>query len=407
MAAGMVLAQAAAPAAPGSAQSVPARGAGRAGFTDLIAELTAGAEEAVPPQPALASPPLAAAGAKAVTTPLQGEHSATESGPSELRAPVATGSAKPQSAPGKPRDPATPAEVPVAVPLPLLPEASVPPPAVGAPAKPSAPAKGHDARLQIPRAPTTASATKRARQQPCQTTRRRSNRRRPQRCRTNQHRLPQWRCGPPQRTRVPTTRTQRQRGRSVRSETFCRPSLRSRHKSSSLPWWPVTPNFTARRLRRMPRRKLPARSAPIPQPPAPPAQAAAEITATVAARIGRAVQDGTHVLTMQLHPAELGRVEVRLSFHDSGVGVQMTLDRAETFDTFSRNRSAMEQHLADSGINLGTGGLDLRFGQQPGPLSTTVHSRCPHRAPGRRAAIQSAHLVTVDTRRADRHPCMR
>ncbi len=366
MAAGMVLAQAAAPAAPGSAQSVPARGAGRAGFTDLIAELTAGAEEAVPPQPALASPPLAAAGAKAVTTPLQGEHSATESGPSELRAPVATGSAKPQSAPGKPRDPATPAEVPVAVPLPLLPEASVPPPAVGAPAKPSAPAKGHDARLQIPRAPTTASAHE------TRTTAAMSD-----------HTTKEQPSTPATLPDQPTSTA----AMAVRPA----PAHPRADDATSTPTRPVgavgdllpvqsaeptqkqQPAMVASDAETSPLVASAPHAAPQiagaerthSQPPAPPAQAAAEITATVVARIGRAVQDGSHVLTMQLHPAELGRVEVRLSFHDSGVGVQMTLDRAETFDTFSRNRSAMEQHLADSGINLGTGGLDLRFGQQP------------------------------------------
>jgi flagellar hook-length control protein FliK len=107
--------------------------------------------------------------------------------------------------------------------------------------------------------------------------------------------------------------------------------------------------------------------APEPAVAAPPApqQAVQKAAETVAARIGRAVQDGNHVLTMQLHPAELGRVEVRLSFHDGGIGVQMTLDRPETYDAFTRNRDAMEQHLANSGINLTTGGLDLRFGQQP------------------------------------------
>ena len=55
---------------------------------------------------------------------------------------------------------------------------------------------------------------------------------------------------------------------------------------------------------------------------------------------------------------------VRLSFHTNGVGVQMTLDRPETFDAFSRNRADLEQQLAQAGVTLGDGGLDLRLGQQ-------------------------------------------
>ena len=78
MAAGMVLGQAAAPVAPGSAQSVSARGVGGAGFTDLIAGLTAGAEEAMPPQPALTPPPATTRAKAAAATPLQGEHNAAE-----------------------------------------------------------------------------------------------------------------------------------------------------------------------------------------------------------------------------------------------------------------------------------------------------------------------------------------
>ena len=86
----------------------------------------------------------------------------------------------------------------------------------------------------------------------------------------------------------------------------------------------------------------------------------------VAVRISRAVQDGDKSLTLELHPAELGRVEVRLSFHAEGVGVQMTLDRPDAFDAFSRNRAGLEQQLAQAGIGLAGGGLDLRLGQQSG-----------------------------------------
>ena len=374
MAAGVVLGRTAAPAAPGSAQSVPARSVGGGGFTHLIAELTAGAEQAVPPPPALASLPPATTGAKAAATPLQGEHSATEPGQSALQTPVATGPAKAQPATGKPPQHGGAAEVPAAIPVPVpvpvplpvpLPVASVPPPAaLEAPAKPSPPANRHDARLPIPRAPTSAGRDE------APTTAPGSDH-------TTQEQ-PSTPATPPDQSTATAAMAVRPAPAQPRADDagptptrsvgavgdLCRPSLPSRYKSSSQPRSPVTPNHRSS-LCRMPRRKLPASSAPIPKSPALPAQAAAEVTATVAARIGRAVQDGTHVLTMQLHPAELGRVEVRLSFHDSGVGVQMTLDRAETFDAFSRNRSAMEQHLANSGINLGTGGLDLRFGQQP------------------------------------------
>ena len=93
---------------------------------------------------------------------------------------------------------------------------------------------------------------------------------------------------------------------------------------------------------------------------------AGETGEPVAIRIARAARDGDKTLTMELHPADLGRVEVRLSFHANGVGVQMTLDKPETFEAFSRNRAGLEQQLAQAGINLGDGGLDLRLGQQGG-----------------------------------------
>jgi len=84
----------------------------------------------------------------------------------------------------------------------------------------------------------------------------------------------------------------------------------------------------------------------------------------LALRIARGAHDGDKVLTVELHPAELGRVDVRLLFHADGVGVQMTIHRADTLDAFTRNRAGLEQQLAQAGINLGSGGLDLRAGQQ-------------------------------------------
>ncbi len=399
MAGGIVLGQTAAPAAPGSAQSVPARGVG-GGFTDLIAELTAGAEQAVPPQPALVSPPPAAAGAKAAAAPLQGEQNATEPGQSDLRAPVQTGAAKPQPAPAKPREHGGTAEVPVAVPLPLS-FASTPPPVLAAPAKPS-PANRHDARLQAPRTPTTASGDETRATVPTSdhTTK-------------DQPTAPAMPPDQPTATTVPPVRPAPAQPRADNTAPTPTRSVGAvGDLQSAQPAAPTQkqPTVVASDAGTSPIVASTPHAAPQiagverthSESPAPPAPAAAEVTATVAARIGRAVQDGTHVLTMQLHPAELGRVEVRLSFHDSGVGVQMTLDRAETFDSFSRNRGAMEQHLANSGINLGTGGLDLRFGQQPDrspqPFAPAVRIALPADAQPSNQPISSlsAHDGLID-----------
>jgi flagellar hook-length control protein FliK len=84
----------------------------------------------------------------------------------------------------------------------------------------------------------------------------------------------------------------------------------------------------------------------------------------VAIHIARAQSNGAKTITIDLHPAELGRVEVRLAFQSDGLSVRMTVERQETFEAFSRDRGGLEQQLAQAGVDLGGGGLDLRLGQQ-------------------------------------------
>jgi flagellar hook-length control protein FliK len=89
-----------------------------------------------------------------------------------------------------------------------------------------------------------------------------------------------------------------------------------------------------------------------------------EARGTVAFTLSDAVKDGVQNVSIDLHPAELGHVGIQLSFHASGVSVQMTLSRQDTYEAFSRDRAALEQQLAQTGIHLGNGGLDLRFDQK-------------------------------------------
>jgi flagellar hook-length control protein FliK len=100
----------------------------------------------------------------------------------------------------------------------------------------------------------------------------------------------------------------------------------------------------------------------------------------VAIHIAKALQDGSKTITVELHPAELGRVEIRLSFQSDGLSVQMTVDRQETFDSFSRDRGGLEQQLGQAGVDLGSGGLDLRLGQQSDQSNSDTSGGSPRSA---------------------------
>jgi flagellar hook-length control protein FliK len=85
----------------------------------------------------------------------------------------------------------------------------------------------------------------------------------------------------------------------------------------------------------------------------------------LAVRVASAVQNEQRSVTVELRPESLGRVEVRLNFHDDkSVSVQMTMDRHETYTAFRENRAGLTQQLSQAGINLGSSSLDLRFNQQ-------------------------------------------
>jgi flagellar hook-length control protein FliK len=87
-------------------------------------------------------------------------------------------------------------------------------------------------------------------------------------------------------------------------------------------------------------------------------------TQQVAMHVAQSLNDGGKTVTVELHPAELGRVEIHFSFHSDGMNVRLTVDRPETFDAFSHDRSGLQQQLAQAGVDLGGGGLELRLSQQ-------------------------------------------
>jgi flagellar hook-length control protein FliK len=102
----------------------------------------------------------------------------------------------------------------------------------------------------------------------------------------------------------------------------------------------------------------PAGTAPVAPRPAPVVEQLVdrlgELTATRA--------DGDHEVTVQLDPAELGRVELRVRLHDDRVHVHLGAEERGTADLVRQHLPELRSALEAAGI--ATGGLDV--GDHPG-----------------------------------------
>lgn len=92
------------------------------------------------------------------------------------------------------------------------------------------------------------------------------------------------------------------------------------------------------------------------QPPAAGAQ--------VALQIIKSFPKGVDRIAVQLHPAELGAVEVQLDIERSGrVSAVITAERPETLELLQRDSRLMERSLGDSGLKLAGDGLSFALKQ--------------------------------------------
>ena len=78
------------------------------------------------------------------------------------------------------------------------------------------------------------------------------------------------------------------------------------------------------------------------------------------AQISRNFAAGQDSFNVRLNPSELGRVDVRIINNDDGtVSTQIRVERSETLDLFQRDIRALERTLQQSGVKLGSDGIDL------------------------------------------------
>lgn len=80
----------------------------------------------------------------------------------------------------------------------------------------------------------------------------------------------------------------------------------------------------------------------------------------IAMKIHKAVAGGNERISVQLHPAELGRVDVKMEFGQDGLlRASITAERPETLDMLQRDARALERALSDAGVKTDSGSLNF------------------------------------------------
>ncbi|MCG8545935.1 MAG: flagellar hook-length control protein FliK [Alphaproteobacteria bacterium] len=108
-------------------------------------------------------------------------------------------------------------------------------------------------------------------------------------------------------------------------------------------------------------RSTEAAAAPRPQPAIP----ARVVTNQVAVQIQKAVANGSDRINIQLKPAELGRVDIRLDVAQDGrVSAVVSVERQDTLELLQRDARTLQTTLQDAGLKAGSDSLNFELRQQ-------------------------------------------
>ncbi len=124
---------------------------------------------------------------------------------------------------------------------------------------------------------------------------------------------------------------------------------------------------------------------PMPQPP----------VEQVAVRIAAQVRDGMDMIRIQLEPADLGRVDVRLHMQDGAVTAVVTADNQDTLDLLQRDSRSLQQALQDAGLKTDSNGLSFSL-RDDGRGAPTGDDKGGSQLAGKDDGQGDAGLVTAE-----------
>ncbi|MGH6871826.1 MAG: flagellar hook-length control protein FliK [Rhizomicrobium sp.] len=112
---------------------------------------------------------------------------------------------------------------------------------------------------------------------------------------------------------------------------------------------------------------------------------------------------GSKQFDIRLDPAELGRIEVRLSVDDSGKAqAHLSADKPQTLALLQRDSSTLSQALKDSGVDVGGGGLSFSLRGQDRDTGGAPQSFARGRALSITAVTEATPAIPVHNIASDR-----
>ena len=78
-------------------------------------------------------------------------------------------------------------------------------------------------------------------------------------------------------------------------------------------------------------------------------------------QMAKSLKDGNDTITLQLHPEDLGRVEVKLEMQNGQLKASITADRPETLQLLKNDAGGLQQSLHNAGLNADANSLSFHL----------------------------------------------
>ena len=119
-------------------------------------------------------------------------------------------------------------------------------------------------------------------------------------------------------------------------------------------------------------------------------------------QLSRNVKNGNDQMTLQLHPADLGSIDIKLNFASDG-SVQGTVvaSNPTTLDLLLKDVRGLERALQDAGLSADPGSLQFSLGGQPGDTSKQTASNSSSGKSYKNGQTSDDALLAVDPSSTD------